>query len=134
MISIRLAEEKDMPEIKKIANTNRRYLGFTKRVALGDSIAKSELSVAVSGKEIVGFISWHKRRDAWTTVYKLCVNELHRRHGIGKKLMEVIGSGPAKLKCHSDNPAIQFYNHLGFKTVGIEITKGGKKLDFLTRE
>ncbi len=134
MIFIRSAREKDILAIKKIADANKRYLGFTKRVILGGSIAKAELHVAVTRRHVVGFIRWHKRRDGWTTVYELCVDELYHSHGAGRKLMGVIGDGPAKLKCHSDNPAIQFYNHLGFKTISTEITKGGKKLDFLTRE
>lgn len=132
---IRPANENDIPEVKKIADANKRYLGFTKRVILGASIVKTELHVAVLEKRIMGFIRWHKRRDGWTTVYELCVDETHRNQGVGKKLMmDVIGHGPAKLKCHSDNPAIQFYKRLGFKIVSSEITKGGKKLDFLTRE
>lgn len=131
---IRLASESDIPEVKKIADANKRYLGFTKRVILGVSILKTELHVAVLEKHIVGFIRWHKRRDDWTTVYELCVGEACRKQGVGKKLMDVIGNGPAKLKCHSNNPAIQFYKRLGFKIVSSEITKGGKKLELLTRE
>lgn len=133
LITIRPAGESDIPEIKKIADANKRYLGFTKGVILVASIAKTELHVAVLEKRIVGFIRWHKRRDDWITVYELCVDETYRKQGIGRKLMDAIGNGLVKLKCHFDNPAMQFYKRLGFKVVSSEITKGGKKLDFLTR-
>lgn len=131
---VRPAREKDIPYIEKIFKANKRYLGFTKRVIMGVSIAKTELHIAVIRNKIIGFIRWHRRRDGWSTVYELCVDESNRRRGVGRKLMEVIGSGPAKLKCHSQNPALCFYNKLGFKTVSNEITKGGLKLDFLIRQ
>lgn len=133
MIAIRPAREKDIPHIEKIFKANKRYLGFTKRVIMGASIAKTELHVAVIKNKIVGFIRWHRRRDGWSTVYELCVDESCRLRGVGRKLMRVVGLGPTKLKCHSENSALHFYNKLGFKTVSNEITKGGLKLDFLIR-
>lgn len=136
MIAIDIASENDIHGVKSIADlrANKRYLGFTNRAILGASIAKLELHVARINNKVVGFIRWHRRRDGWTTVYELCVDESYRRQGIGQQLMSVVGTGPVKLKCHSDNPAIRFYKYLGFKVVSIEITKGGKCLDFLTRE
>ena len=134
MVVIRLACEGDIPYIEKIFKANKRYLGFTKRVIMGVSIAKTELHVAVIKNRVVGFIRWHRRRDGWSTVYELCVDESCRGRGIGRRLMKVIGLGPAKLKCHSKNPAMLFYKKLGFKKVSNEITKGGFKLSFLTRQ
>lgn len=133
MITVRAAHERDIPQIKKIADANKRYLGFTVRAILGSSIAKGELYVALIGNKIIGFIRWHRRKDGWTTVYELAVDEGHRKQGVGKKLMEIVGQGPAKLKCHTTNPAICFYTKLGFGVQSTEITKGGKSLDFLTR-
>lgn len=136
MIAIELASEKDIPGVKNIADikANKRYLGFTNRATLGASILKQELHVARTDNKVIGFIRWHRRRDGWTTVYELCVDESYRKQGIGQQLMRVAGTGPVKLKCHSDNPAIYFYKRLGFKIMSTEITKGGKHLDFLTRE
>lgn len=134
MVVIRPAREEDIPHIEKIFKANKKYLGFTKRVIMGVSIAKTELHVAVIKNKVVGFIRWHKRRDGWSTVYELCVDEFYRRWGIGRRLMRVIGSGPAKLKCHSKNPAMFFYKKLGFKKLSNEVTKGGLKLSFLTRQ
>ena len=134
MVTIELASENDIPGIKRIADirSNKRYLGWTNRAILGGSIGKSELHVARLDGNIVGFIRWHRRKDDWTTVYELCVDESYRKQGIGQQLMSVAGTGPIKLKCHSNNLAIQFYQRLGFKIISTEITKGGKQLDFLT--
>lgn len=133
MVAIEPASECDIPGIKRIADirANKRYLGWTNRAILGMSIAKSELHVARLNGEIVGFIRWHRRMDGWTTVYELCVDEPYRKQGVGQQLMSVVGNGPVKLKCHSSNPAIQFYQRLGFKVISTEVTKGGKRLDFL---
>ena len=127
------AREGDIPAIKKIFRANKRYLGFTTWPILSSSIAKSELHVAVFCEHIVGFIRWHRRRDGWSTVYELCVDEPYRGRGVGRMLMQVIGTGPAKLKCHTANPALKFYDLLGFRTGGRVVTKGGIKLSFLMR-
>lgn len=134
MVAIELSSECDIPGIKRIADirANKRYLGWTNRAILGMSIAKSELHVARLDGKVIGFIRWHRRRDGWTTVYELCVDEPYRKQGIGQQLMSVVGTGSVKLKCHSGNPAIQFYQRLGFEIRSTEITNGGKQLDFLT--
>ena len=127
--------EHDIPGIKRIADirANKRYLGWTNRAILGESIKKSELHVAQLDGTVIGFIRWHRRKDGWTTVYELCVDEPYRKQGIGQQLMCVTGTGPVKLKCHSSNPAIHFYKRLSFKVISTEVTKGGKQLDFLIR-
>ncbi len=135
MITTEPASENDVAEIKSIADNreNKYYLGFTNRAILSASIAQSELHIARINGKIVGFIRWHKRNDEWITVYEICVDESHRRQGIGRQLMSAIGTGPVRLKCHSGNPAVHFYKRLGFKTATTEITKGGRQLDFLIR-
>lgn len=133
-VSVRLGQEKDIPQIKKIADANKNYLGFTIRAILGASMKKAELHVAEINGHIVGFIRWHKRKDGWTTVYELAIDEKYRRKGVGRILIAMLGSGPIKLKCHTANPAIQFYNRLNFKTTGTELSKGGKSLDLMIKE
>ena len=135
MVTIEFASEHDIPGIKRIADirANKRYLGWTNRAILGESIKKSELHVAQLDGTVIGFIRWHRRKDGWTTVYELCVDEPYRKQGIGQQLMCVTGTGPVKLKCHSSNPAIHFYKRLSFKVISTEVTKGGKQLDFLIR-
>ncbi len=133
MVFLRGAQEKDIPAIKRIADANKRFLGFTKNPALKESAARSELHVALIGREVAGFIRWHKRRDGWITIYEICVSESRRNQGIGKKLMEVVGQGPARVKCHSDNPALLFYDRLGFKKVDFETTRAGRRLDCLEK-
>src|SRR3989344_2310123 len=129
---IRKASENDIPAVKRIADLNKRYLGFTKRVILGESIAKAELHVAVLDRQIAGFIRWHRRRDGWTTVYELCVDEPYRGRGLGRMLIAVAGKGPVKLRCHHTNPALQFYYGLGFRFESFEITRGGFRMDLLS--
>ncbi|MBI2674428.1 MAG: GNAT family N-acetyltransferase [Candidatus Yanofskybacteria bacterium] len=133
MALLRLAEEKDIPQIKKIADADKKCLGFISRAWLGASIAKEELHIAVLDGEVVGFIRWHKRRDGMITIYDLCVAERFRRKNIGQQLVSVLGDSYLRLKCHQDNPARDFYKRLGFEVVGLETSKGGRKLNIFER-
>ena len=133
MVLIRLAEEKDISQIKQITDADKKWLGFVSRAWLGASIAKEKLHVAVFGDEIVGFIRWHKRRDGVITIYDLCVAKRFRRRNIGQQLVSALGDNYLRLKCHQDNPACDFYKRLGFEVTGLHTSKGGRKLNVLER-
>ena len=60
---IRKAVDADLDEIKKIADSHKKELGFVMRPVLARSIAQEELMVAVNGVGIMGFIQYHHRRD-----------------------------------------------------------------------
>lgn len=136
MIKVRPAREADILHVKKLVDIrpNKRWLGFVSTAYMASSIAAGELHVATSGPAAVGFIRWHRRRDGWTTVYEICVDERYRQLGIGEQLMAVAGNGPLRLKCHWDNPACGFYLRLGFTKNGEYVTKGGKLLNVFERQ
>lgn len=133
MVLLRLGSAEDIPQIKKIADSNKRYLGFTVRAIISDAITKGELHVATLEAVIIGFVRWHKRRDGWVTIYEIVVDDQFRKQGVGRMLMRVIEGSPARLKCHSKNPATDFYHRLGFETISTELSRGGKQLEILTR-
>jgi ribosomal protein S18 acetylase RimI-like enzyme len=77
-----------------------------------------KILIAVAGQVSVGFVSWWEPDNFIHCLYVL--PDFHR-FGIGKSLLlaclERIGR-PARLKCVRDNePAMQFYQSLGWSTV-----------------
>lgn len=121
---VRTACFEDIAVIKKIADNNKKEIGFILRSIFEASVRSSELLVAYKeGDEIVGFLRWHRRRDGWNTIYEICVSADFRGEGIGKHLLSKIQK-PIRLKCPEDNKANAFYKHLGFLLVSIE---NGKK-------
>jgi GNAT superfamily N-acetyltransferase len=117
--AIRNAVESDIPAIKKIANQHKSELGFVMLPSLREGIARRELHVAEYGRQLVGFVRWHRRRDDTSTVYEIAVDKSRRGENIGRALLFAV-PGPIKLKCTVDNPANAFYEHEGFKLAGIE--------------
>ena len=124
MYSIRVARHEDLSSIKKIADANKKEIGFIVRPILIASIQNNELLVAQKEDGcIVGFVRSHQRLDGWNTIYEICVSADFRGEGIGKHLLSKIQK-PIRLKCPEDNKANAFYEHLGFLLVSIE---NGKK-------
>lgn len=132
-IKTRLAEERDIPQIKKIADVDKRWLGFISRAWMGASITQEELRVAVVGTTVAGFVRYHKRRDGVVTVYEICVAQAFRRRGLGKHLICALGDNYLRLKCHQNNPACGFYKSLGFEVAGTFTSKGGKVMNIFER-
>jgi ribosomal protein S18 acetylase RimI-like enzyme len=135
VIRVRPARQEDISCIKKLVDVrpNKRWLGFVSTAYMASSIAAGELHVATSGRAVVGFIRWHRRRDGWTSIYEICVDERYRQRGVGRKLVDILGKGPVRLKCHWDNQACVFYRRLMFSKTGEYITRRGKLLNVFER-
>ncbi|MCK9345272.1 MAG: GNAT family N-acetyltransferase [Candidatus Pacebacteria bacterium] len=126
MVNVRIAYPEDLPAIKKIADANKKEIGFIVRPIFEESIQNQELFVACKlNGEIVGFVRWHHRRDEWNTVYEICVRNDSRRDGIGKLLLAQIPK-PIQLKCPVDNASNKFYEHIGFSLISKE--QGRKRM------
>lgn len=117
---IRWGVENDLPAIKKIANQFKSELGYVMYPSLRRAIASRELFVAEYGRDVVGFVNWHKRRDGWHTIYEIAVRrERHGEH-IGKALLSAVPK-PLRLKCTVDNEAANaFYASQGLNLVRVE--------------
>jgi ribosomal protein S18 acetylase RimI-like enzyme len=70
---------------------------------------------------IVGFVHCRHRRDFQTTLYEICVDQAHRRQGIGKALIQRLqeesicqGKTVICLKAPVGIAANDFYESLGF--------------------
>jgi GNAT superfamily N-acetyltransferase len=122
-LAISFAGDRDIPEIKSIADTHRRELGFVLKAAFVDSAHRKAILVArnQANGELVGFVHFRHRRDKCTKVYQICVRAPYRRAGVGKALLGAlgqdsieVGSVVLKLHCPEDLSANSFYAALGF--------------------
>lgn len=116
------AQNKDLPQLKALADAHRQELGFVNRATL---------ELAINSKEILnspyGFLHFHHRRDNISTLYHLCVSHERRRQGVGRSLVSAweehsrkCGIKRLRLKCPLDLKANGFYSRLGFSRVDIE--------------
>jgi queuine/archaeosine tRNA-ribosyltransferase len=126
-VSVRWAEKKDITAVKQLADDNRHALGFVVQASLEERLRSRELLVCEHQNKVIGFVSFHHRRDGWTTIYDLCVEEALRGKGFGRALVEAIqeqahhaGQEGIRLKCPVNLPANGFYARLGFARVAIE--------------
>jgi ribosomal protein S18 acetylase RimI-like enzyme len=144
-VETRKAVVRDIDAIKNIADTNRSTLGFMRRSMMIESIMDGQVIVAeifLSGARresgvgglnrdavgvVVGFVNFrHRKRDAATTMYDICVAEPYRGKRIGRALlgslcaeMDTIGKYRLYLKSTVDNEAANgFYQHMGFEDLG----------------
>ncbi|MEM1645058.1 MAG: ribosomal protein S18-alanine N-acetyltransferase [Ignisphaera sp.] len=84
--------------------------------------------VAEINNKIVGYVSGILRRDGLGHIVSICIHPAYRRKGLGVKLMEFI-EGIFREKFNvckyrlevriSNNPAINLYQKLGYRIVGI---------------
>ncbi|NLE46404.1 MAG: GNAT family N-acetyltransferase [Chloroflexi bacterium] len=127
---VRKAVLDDLDTIKAIADAHRDELGFVIRRALQESIERGELSVAIDGDRLAGFVEYRHRRDQQTTLYHIAVVEQWRQRGIGRLLVEAVrrdalanGKNVIRLKCPESLPANEFYTRLGWQKIAVESGK-----------
>lgn len=128
---IRLATEKDIPAVGKIAQQNKKFVGFVMNVALAEAVKKGGLHVYTRDDEVIGFVHCHKRLDGWTTLHEIAVAKTYQGQGIGKQLLAV-PTEPVRLKTTFDNTvAIALYEKYGFE---MKRKEQGKKRELLVFE
>ena len=130
MATIRWARAEDVVDVKRLADSNRHALGFVLQRRLHQYLERGELLVAEHDGRIVAFVSFHCRRDGWTTIHELCVEEGFRQQGIGRALVQAVQNQALRahhqgirLKCPVELPANGFYARIGFSRVAIESGK-----------
>ena len=121
-VTIRPARADDLDAIKALADAERVALGFVRRPALAEAIARGELLAAERAGEIVGFVEFHRRRDGQVTLYHIAVAPAARRQGVGRAMLDGLaavarasGAGRVLLKCPVELPANAFYQRYGFR-------------------
>jgi N-acetylglutamate synthase-like GNAT family acetyltransferase len=126
-IFIRKAQQNDLDEIKALADSHKKELGFILRPVLARSIDQGELLVAANHRGIVGFIQYHHRRDLQTTLHNIVVKPDHRGMDVGQKLFSnlidearSIQQQMVLLKCPEELDANGFYARMGCHQVLIE--------------
>lgn len=116
---IRYAADTDLERCQQIARQHAKWLPFVMRAQLADRAARRELFVAEVDGQVLGFASWHARRDGWNVVYDLAVDRDYQGQGIGRALLYAVPR-PVRLKVTEDNPANAFYRNSGMALVGQE--------------
>ncbi len=118
----RKAISADLEAIKSLADQHKNELGFVVRAAFAKSIDASEIILALDENgAVLGFVHYHHRKDGQTTLYSIVVDEVHRRRGIGKRLVAELGEEARRkgqsfifLKCPTELAANSFYRAGGF--------------------
>ncbi|WP_425615848.1 N-acetyltransferase family protein [Anatilimnocola sp. NA78] len=124
-ITIRAAEPADLDALREIYLRSRAATFFwtdAAKLQLADFDAATQdepILVAMSGKEIAGFVSWWPPDNF---IHNLFVDPAYLRRGIGRLLLHAclqqIGR-PAILKCvQANEPAMAFYRAQGWTIAG----------------
>lgn len=128
-IKIRKAVSSDIGNLKTLADAHKNELGFVLRPALTKSVDNRAVLVAVSADDhiLVGFVDYHHRKDAQTTLYHIVVSSDQRGNGIGRALVDslriealTLGKHCVILKCPEELMANDFYLNIGFELVATE--------------
>lgn len=131
-VIIRKPGMNEVDAIKRIADGNRRAIGFLRTPALKHTIESRNAFIAEHNGEVIGFQTYHHRnRDLQTTLYQKCVSKEFRRKGVGTKLVDAVVEESLRLartqlflKCPVDLEANEFHRHYGFILLR---TERGKK-------
>jgi len=132
-LTITKAKPADIDDIKQIADSHRKELGFVRRPSLLEAINRSEVFVAKQNGLVLGFVEYRHRKDEQTTLYNIAVISRFHRQNIGRRLVEVLvtearnrGKQYILLKCPEELPANKFYETLNFQFYGVEPGKRRK--------
>lgn len=131
-VVIRKPSIDEVGAIKRIADGNRRAIGFLRAPALKQAIKGGEVFVADWNSSVIGFQTYHHRkRDLQTTLHQKCVSTDFCRKGVGTKLVDAVvkeslrlGRTHLLLKCPVDLEANEFHRSYGFTLLK---TEEGKK-------
>lgn len=117
IVSIEHAGDGDLPAIERIARVFPQELGWVRRVALQDALARGTLLVARWSGAVAGYCEYRARRDGWRTIYSVAVQA--QGQGIGRALVNAVGA-PVRLKCPVDSGANAFYRAIGFSLISVD--------------
>lgn len=128
-IEIRKAVQSDINSLKALADAHKNEVGFILRPALAKNVDNREVLVATcaSASALVGFVDYHHRKDAQTTLYHIVVSPDFREVGIGRKLVMALrdeaitlGKHWILLRCPENLASNGFYLSLGFHLLAME--------------
>ena len=144
-VTIREASQEDAPAIRALSEASQDELGAISqyRQWIMQQIDIGEVFVAETSEgELVGFVVFNHNlltEHEHTTIYYLCIHSTHRRHGIGKFLIEAVaadarlfGNKGITLKCPNQLPANHFYKSIGYTLEGSETDQEGDRLNSWT--
>lgn len=75
----------------------------------------------------LGFAHFKVRKDGWKVVYEIATAPEAKRQGVGRRLLDFIGT-PMELKTDADHEESNaFYRRCGFYPAGLKRSRDGKK-------
>lgn len=128
---IRLAQRRDVEQIKGIADSQKNELGFVLRSIIEEGVKSHRIYVLSIRNKVAGFIHFnHRKRDKQTTIYQLAVSQRHKGNGIGKALIKHLENEAIEkardfilLKTPVDLSANKFFRRVGYELSGQESGK-----------
>lgn len=131
---VRAAVAEDQKWVGKLFDANRRVLGNMSGGTMFFRWLKSsnprEKMIVIDG---LGFAHYLERRDGVKVIYEIAVAVEAKRRGVGRKLVEAVGF-PCQLKTDADHyESNAFYKRLGFRNVGVVMSKSGKAMNVYHR-
>lgn len=127
-MSIRYAEEFDIPFIKQLTDRHRKELGFINNAILKEAQQQHQIRIIEDGGVFIGFIRFRIRKDEVAVIYDIVVEP--KRRGYGTQLIQDfeaivkdVGKQYIRLKCPVELEANSFYKKMKFHLIGTEIGK-----------
>jgi ribosomal protein S18 acetylase RimI-like enzyme len=131
---VRNASERDLRDVKSIADASKHELGFVLLPALQAAVVHKWLLVLIQDDVLVGFVHFRHRRDHVTKIYQICVAERFRRQKCGSLLLQSLqdiaqrsGQTRITLSCPCDLPSNTFYKQQGFSMERIEASTNNRR-------
>lgn len=128
---IRKAVVEDLPQIRVLARSHYRELGFLGNGEIAAAVSREEVVVAEQFSKIVGFQEYRRlKREPVTRLYHKAVIPRCRLLGIGRRLVQHVAREAISedrkwlvLKCVEGIPANAFHKKCGFKLIAKEAGK-----------
>ncbi len=108
-------------DVLRLAQSNRRYLGFLPDAGFADRAGKGTLLVATDGETALGYVLYDLPGDRVKIVH-LCVAGGCRHAGVARALIDDVSARHQdrrglELTCRRDFPANTLWPRLGFRPV-----------------
>ncbi len=120
-------------EQREVQRIWARLSAFLGRPAFLQQLLPDAVDVGrFNGRPVAFCFYRHGKRNAWSTIQAIAVETMFRKHGMARELIKRMAlASPhqaVQLKVEADNPAVLFYQRLGFTVTQREAARTGRAL------